>query len=155
MLKLATIPLILAAFFAAPGSHVAARSRGVLPGMNLSPQVMEQLSLTEDQVSKIKDIKDTHMEKMLDIRQKMEKSRLELAKLVDEDAFSQSKVEARIREIGSFKTQMELERVNFLFQVRKLLTPEQIEKLGTIHPLGRNPGGHSVRPCRGAGPNHD
>lgn len=155
MLKLATIPLILAAFFAAPGSHDPVRSRGVEQSMYLSPQAMEKLSLTDEQISKIKDLRDTHMDKMLEIRQAMEKSRLELAKLTDDNEPSQTKIETKIREIGNLKTEMELERTNFFFQVRKLLTPEQIEKLGTVHPFGRNPGGHSERPCREAGPNHD
>ncbi len=155
MLKLATIPLILAAFFAAPGSHDAARSRGPHSGMFLSPQAIQELALTDEQISKIKDLKDTRMDKTLEIRQKMEKSRLELAKLTDDNEPNQTKIETKIREIGNLKTEMELERINFFFQVRKLLTPEQIEKLGTIHAFGRNPGGRSERPCRDAGPDHD
>ncbi len=134
MYKLAIIPLILAAYFAAPGSHMTGGSHGGHPGKFLSPQALKELSLTEEQQTKIKALKDTHTDKMLDIRQKIERSALELAKLMDEKDPNQTKIEGKVREIGTLRTDMQLERIDFFFQVRKLLTAAQIEKLGTMRP---------------------
>ena len=45
------------------------------------------------------------------------------------EKINRKKVEKMIRDIASFKTDMFVDRINFLLDLRSLLTPEQIKKL--------------------------
>lgn len=116
-------------------------------GLMLTPEVVEQIGLTEEQESKLKDLRDAHQDQVLEIKQKIERAELELARLTEDDNPSESKITAKIREISSLRTDLQLAGVELYFAARKILTDEQIEKLKTLRPAlgaGRGPG-----PCRG------
>jgi Spy/CpxP family protein refolding chaperone len=143
MFKLAAIPMIAGMLLAASAARMPGGQGGMNPGMLLNPKVSEELGLTSDQQTKIKKIQDDHQEKVLDTKQKIERLDLELKKLFEEDTPQQSKIEAKVREIGTLRTALQIERVNFYFEVRNLLTDEQIEKLGNMHPFrGSGEGPH-------------
>ncbi len=162
MLKLATIPLILAGLFAAPHAgaqgHHGAPGGGIMGGMLgklLNPQAIEELELTDDQVNKLEDLQSAHEKEMLDAKQNIERARLNLKELMKDDDPSESKIKAKIREIGSLRTDMQLTQVDVFFAVRNILTDEQAEKLQSLRHGGRA-GGHDGRrgshPGSGHGP---
>lgn len=131
MLRLATIPLFLGTVFAMPHGQAAGR----IPfGMLRNPEAAQELGLSEDQQQKLEDLFYSHQEQALALRQKMEKLELELQKLMNADDPNENQIKAKIREIGALRTDLELERVEFFFKMRGVLTAEQIEKLKTMHP---------------------
>ncbi|NLI98426.1 periplasmic heavy metal sensor [bacterium] len=143
MFKLAAIPMIAGMLLAASAVRMPGGQGFMNPGMLLNPKVSEELDLTRDQQAKIKKIQDDHQEKVLDTKQKIERLGLELKRLFEEDAPQQSKIEAKVREIGALRTALQIERVNLCFEVRKLLTDEQIKKLRDMHPFrGSGEGPH-------------
>lgn len=110
-------------------------------GLFHSPQMAEMLNLTEDQQAKLKDLKYSHEEKVLEIRQKIEREQLALARLLEADKLDKAQIEAKIRTIGSLRTDMQLERVRVFIDVRNLLTEKQLEQLENMSmgPMGTGP----------------
>jgi Spy/CpxP family protein refolding chaperone len=140
MLRIAAaLPLILAGLFGAPhGQHGGPGHFGGLRlGLLLTPQAAEELDLTADQQDKLKELCYSHQEKVLETKQKIEREQLELKKLMDADDPNESKIKAKVREIGSLKTDLQLAQVDTYFAVRKILTDEQIEKMKSLRHAGR------------------
>lgn len=148
---LTAIPILMGVLFANPQGHVSGHAGGnagcrdggrggMMGGMHirmlLSSQGVEELGLTEDQQDKIKDLEQTHQEQTLEMKQKIEREQLALSQLMDEDDPSQSKIKSKIREISTLRTDLQLAQVDFFFNVRGVLTDEQIEQLETLRPIG-------------------
>jgi len=130
----AALPLILAGLFGAPqGQHGGPGHFGGLRlRLLLTPQAAEELNLTEDQQDKLKELCYSHQEKVLEIKQKIEREQLELKKLMDADEPNESKIKAKVREIGSLRTDIQLTQVDLYFAARNILTDEQIEKIKSL-----------------------
>jgi len=156
MLRIAAaLPLILAGLFGAPrGQHGGPWHFGGLRlGLLLTPQAAEELNLTADQQDKLKELSYSHQEKVLEIKQKIEREQLELKKLMDADEPNESKVKAKIREIGLLRTDLQLAQVDTYFAARKILTDEQIEKIESgLRRRGGGLRGHWVPPGPGMSP---
>lgn len=152
MLRLAAIPLLLGITFAAPHGQ----ARGGMSGMGMhfgmfrDPETVEALGLSEDQQQKLEDLYYSHQETALNLRQKMERGQLEMQKLMDADNPNENQIKAKTREIGALRTDMQLEKVEFFFKVRGVLTAEQVEKLKTLRPrMGGAPGRGACRDGEG------
>jgi len=130
----AALPLILAGLFGTPqGQHGGPGHFGGLRlRLLLTPQAAEELNLTEDQQDKLKELCYSHQEKVLEIKQKIEREQLELKKLMDVDEPNESKIKAKVREIGSLRTDIQLTQVDLYFAARNILTDEQIEKIKSL-----------------------
>ena len=151
----AALPLILAGLFGTPqGQHGGPGHFGGLRlRLLLTPQAAEELNLTEDQQDKLKELCYSHQEKVLEIKQKIEREQLELKKLMDADEPNESKIKAKVREIGSLRTDLQLAQVDLYFAARNILTDEQIEKIKSLrrgegrHRGPRRRGFRQVREC--------
>lgn len=143
----AALPLILAGLFGAPrGQHGdPGHFGGLRLGMLLTPQAVEKLNLTEDQQEKLKELSYSHQEKVLEIKQKIEREQLELRKLVDADEPGEAKIKAKIREIGSLRTDLQLAQVDTYFAAREILTDEQIQKIKSLRRVGSRRRGGGLR----------
>ncbi|TET22047.1 MAG: periplasmic heavy metal sensor [Candidatus Stahlbacteria bacterium] len=151
MLRIAAaLPLILVGLFGTPrGQHGGPGHFGGLRlRLLLTPQAAEELNLTADQQEKLKELCYSHQEKVLEIKQKIEREQLELKKLMDADEPNESKIKAKVREIGSLRTDLQLTQVDLYFAARNILTDEQIEK---IKSLRRGGGRHRGPRRRGGG----
>lgn len=135
MLKLAAaLPFLITSLLGAPqrGAQHPPGMRGGLLGRLLSPRAVEVLQLTEDQIDELEELRSSAEKQALEIKQKMERTRLELAELMREDNPSQSKIEAKVKEIGSLRTELHLFQVEVFFAAREILTSEQIDKIKTL-----------------------
>lgn len=121
--------------------------RGMRQG-NVLAQANE-LGLTDDQVEKIKDLSYTHRAAMIDFRSQLEKARLEMHHEMQSDNPSQEKVLALTRQMNDIKGQMAEASTRHRFDVRGLLTAEQLDKLKTLQGPGR--GGPGMGMTRGQG----
>ena len=147
---LAALPIILASLFGVPNKGPGGGMMGGMIGRLLSPQAIEVLELTDEQVDKLEDLRFSHEKEALEIKQKIEREQLELRKLMDADEPNESKIKAKIREIGSLRTDFQLAQVDTYFAARKILTDEQIEKMESLRHGGRRgPGGSGYGSGRG------
>lgn len=131
MLKLAaTLPILLGTLFAQPHGSEAGGHQGRGGGMIerlLSPQAVEHLGLTDAQQDRIREIADEHEEKVLDLRHQIENGELELRRLREADNPSENQIKNKIRELGNLRIDMQLAQVDMHFDIREVLTAEQIE----------------------------
>lgn len=94
-----------------------------------NPQMIEILNLTEDQQTKLKNLRYSQQENALEIRQKLEKEELALSKLMDAENPNRAQIEAKIKTIGSLRTDLELLHAGMIFEVQKILTADQWKML--------------------------
>lgn len=148
MLRIAAaLPLILVGLFGTPqGQHGGPGHFGGLRlRLLLTPQAAEELNLTADQQKKLKELCYSHQEKVLEIKQKIEREQLELKKLMDADEPNESKIKAKVREIGSLRTDLQLAQVDTYFAACEILTDEQIEKIKSLRRVGPRRRGGGLR----------
>jgi len=85
----------------------------------------DQLDLTDDQKSKIDEIKLTSSKTSIQRRNKINELEAQLTTLLSEDAINKSKVNTTIDEIGELKTEDRKAMVEDHMKVRDLLTVKQ------------------------------
>ncbi|MBN2380174.1 Spy/CpxP family protein refolding chaperone [candidate division WOR-3 bacterium] len=149
--KFLPVAMLLAAIpltgFAQPGPEGSqGEMRGQLKGI--------YESLTAEQKEQIKDLRTAHQKETVDLRADLEKQMIELRELISDDA-SESKIMAKIEEIGRKRTEMQKKKVKLMLEIKNLLTDEQKEMFDGLglHGLIGGPGGHSG--SRGnRGPSH-
>ena len=57
---------------------------------------------------------------------------MKLKSYIKKDNIDRKKMEKMIRDIAKFKTDMQIDRMNYLLDVRNVLTPEQIKKIEAL-----------------------
>ena len=118
---------------------------GMLLVLYLSPMVMAQckghgekhgaqkceghnLNLTEEQKSKIEELRLAHHKKILPLKTDLNNKKTELKLLMAIDNPDMKKIESVIEEMGKIKVQIHKSCIQHKLEVRKLLTPEQQKK---------------------------
>lgn len=105
--------------------------------VNLFPGAMllkfkDEIGLTSEQVDKIEKItngfQETAIKKQADIKVKG----LKVRSYLKEEQVDRKKMESMIREIAKMKTDMQIDRMNYLLDLKDLLTPEQIGKIESL-----------------------
>jgi len=111
---------------------VAAMSVGValcaqVPWRN--PKVAQELGLTPDQVQKLEDLQYQHQKQMIDVRRDMALKRLDLKREMQKDNPDRATVDKLIDESSALKGRMQKMRLNHMLDAKKVLTPEQVQKV--------------------------
>jgi len=102
-------------------------------------RLAEELGLSEEQVTKIKAEQFAARKSQIELGAKVKIAELELRTLLDENA-EESDIEAKIKEIGELKTQVQLARMQARLALRKYLTEEQLQQLEELRrERGRRP----------------
>ncbi|MBW1997615.1 MAG: Spy/CpxP family protein refolding chaperone [Deltaproteobacteria bacterium] len=109
----------------------------------------KDLNLTEEQRGKIQSLRQSLRDDILHLRNEMIKKRTELSLLWMEDNLDAAKIKAKQREIRELRAKMEDRLTDFRLEFRKILTPEQREKVlslksrrGSRRPKGERPGAY-------------
>jgi len=97
------------------------------------------LNLTAEQKTKIEALQDANYKSTRQIREKMFDKSQELRRLWLKDNPDKNKINAAQKEIRTLRDSIEDKDTAFKLEIRKLLTPEQNEKLANSH-WGRGPG---------------
>ena len=106
-----------------------------------SPDMAQKLSLTDDQKRRMDDIFQQHRLKLIDLQASLEKEEISLEPLVGADQPDDAKVFAQIDRVAQARAELEKANSRMLWQVRRVLTPDQWKQLqtgtakGTIHQL--------------------
>jgi Spy/CpxP family protein refolding chaperone len=103
-----------------------------------NPQVAEQLALSADQKKKMDDIFQQYRMKLIDLNASVQKEELTMEPLVAADQPDEARIVAQIHKVAQARAELEENNARMLLAIRRLLTPEQYQKLqGHPHPGGR------------------
>lgn len=91
------------------------------------------LGLSEEQRAKMKTVREEAKAKGEALRSQLKVKHEALGQELDAQKPDRAKAEAIVKELGALEQQMGLDRVDMIFQIRAILTPEQYQKLQALH----------------------
>ena len=94
-----------------------------------NPQVAEQLSLSADQTKKMDDIFQQNRLKLIDLNATVQKEEVIMEPLVAADQPDEAKIVAQIDKVAQARAELEKTNARMLLAIRRVLTPEQYQKL--------------------------
>ncbi|MGH7731762.1 MAG: Spy/CpxP family protein refolding chaperone [Candidatus Eiseniibacteriota bacterium] len=109
-------------------------------------ELREKLNLTDDQKSRLADIRDRHERAAVPIQGDLRIASLDLRKLMRADRPDQRAIDAQIDRIASLRASLQKSRIAGQLEARAVLTPAQ-QRLMREHRGG--PMGHRMREGRG------
>lgn len=93
------------------------------------PHIAQQLGITDDQKHKMDDIFQQHRLNLIDLDASLEKQEVLMQPLISADQPNEAAVLAQIDKIAQARADLEKADARMLFDIRKILTPEQWQKL--------------------------
>jgi Spy/CpxP family protein refolding chaperone len=108
------------------GLHMA--ERNLFPCVILL-QMKDEIGLTKEQVDKIEKIQGTIQENSIKRQADIKILELKLANSLQADKADRAQIEKSIRDISKLRTDMQIEHINHLLNIRDVLTPDQVKKI--------------------------
>lgn len=156
--------LILVGFLATAGQAFA-QAPEAPPGAPRGPRppldraaVKRELGLNDEQMGQLQKLRMDQRKAAIRRRADVQLARLSLQELMQAPTVDEKAVQARVKELADLQAGALRARIDGALALRKILTPEQIEKLRQLRPerAWRNPGGRGGpgpgRGLRGRGP---
>ncbi len=97
-----------------------------------------EISLTEDQMKKLHSIKTKCEKNRIMIMARLKVAELDLQELLNQPESDLQKIDAKVKEIGEIKIENDMNDIHSMLESRKMLTPEQKEKLKALKPFPFN-----------------
>jgi periplasmic protein CpxP/Spy len=122
------------------------------------PQVVEKLSLTDDQRKSMDDVLQQHRENLIDLKANVEKAEVALEPLMGADQPNESAILAQIDRVAQARAELEKANARFLLALRAKLSPDQWKQLQAVRnerragPEGERTWRNGRRGAPGAGP---
>ena len=107
-------------------------------------------NLTSEQQTKMQELRQKHYNEVAPFRDKMFSLRQEIRTLWSDPKADSKVIQSKTKEMSDLRDQMQDKMVQFRLEARNLLTPDQIQALGTGCGQGCGPGG-GAGPGRGPG----
>jgi Spy/CpxP family protein refolding chaperone len=111
------------------GIHMA--EKNLFPGHMLL-KFKDEIGLTAEQVSKIEKMKDLFQEATVKKQADIKVKGLKVRSYLTEEQVDRKKMEIMIREIAKMRTDLQVDHMNYLLDMKDLLTPEQIAKIESL-----------------------
>jgi len=122
---------------ATPGICLA-RGHGGMEGLKMPhgkwwqmPEVAKKLGLTSEEQQKLDDLFVQSRRQMIDLKSNVEKEKLELEMILDQQDFNESACMDRFKKFQDARNKLVNERFRFLVEVRKLLGLDRYRQLKT------------------------
>jgi Spy/CpxP family protein refolding chaperone len=106
--------------------------RGMSPAV-MKQTLREQVGLGDEQIAEIEQLRYEADRARLDLRHAIEKVRLDLEQAMQADRPDEKAVFALIDRLGELETRLKKNRIGLMLDIRKLLTPEQWQKMEALH----------------------
>ncbi len=110
------------------------------PLVSIALRNHEELKLTDDQVKRLKDIRDAFSKKSVKERAEMKTRRIDLKRALDAEKIDLAGVEKKIREISTMRADLRIARLKAIQEGRSVLNAEQQKQLSKIARKRRGPG---------------
>lgn len=104
-------------------------------------RLKEQLRLTEEQIRTLSSVRFSYLKEAVTRRAAVSVAELELRELVAADKWDVAQTEAKIKEIGSLRTEWRISRMKALAKAREALTDEQTRRLRELRERSHRPWG--------------
>jgi Spy/CpxP family protein refolding chaperone len=101
---------------------------------NMDKHMKVKLHLTDQQISKIKELRSEHMKKMIDLKADLKKTMIDLNELRNKDNFTRQDVISGVEKMNKIKNDITLAKANHRMDVWELLTPDQ-KKIAKNNPM--------------------
>jgi periplasmic protein CpxP/Spy len=98
-----------------------------------NPNIVKQLSLTDDQRKAMDGIMQDHRMKLIDLQANLQKAELTLGPLMKADTPNRGQIEAQIDKVVAARGDLEKANARFLLDIRMQLKPDQWKQLQTMH----------------------
>jgi len=113
-----------------PGNNGRGAGMNMHQGREMRQNLKKELQLTDDQEKKMQEHRRTHQEKMKALREQMQAQRDELKKELDKPQSDTAALTRISNETKTIAGKLIDERLAGILEVKKILTPEQFQKLG-------------------------
>ncbi|MFH1282165.1 MAG: periplasmic heavy metal sensor [bacterium] len=100
-------------------------------------ELIKELNLTEEQQEKMGKLREGQKKEGEELREKLQAKMKELKTELDKPESTKSSIEPIVSEIKALKNSIFDQRMNHLFDVKEILTPEQFKKLNKKHEAGK------------------
>ena len=97
-----------------------------------NPKVSSQMELTGDEIRNLDKAYLDNRRKLIDLKSKLEKERLELEALFETKELNETEVMKRFAQMENARAQLAVERFRFVVEVRKVIGLERYRILKTI-----------------------
>jgi Spy/CpxP family protein refolding chaperone len=114
------------------GKGMGMRGRGMM-GRGGFGACAKELNLTDEQKAKIEDLNFANRNAMIDLRASMQKAHLKMQHEMMADTPDKARMLAASKEVNAIQGQIADARINHLFALRAVLTPEQVKKFKECH----------------------
>lgn len=94
-----------------------------------NPKIAQAIGLSDDQKKKMDDIFQQHRLNLVDLHANLEKQEIQMRPMIESDNPSESQVLAQIDKIAQARAELEKADARMLFDIRKVLTTDQWQKL--------------------------
>jgi Spy/CpxP family protein refolding chaperone len=98
----------------------------------------DEIQLTAEQVSKIEKMTDLFQEAAIRKHADIKVKGLKLRSYLKDEQVDRKKMGNMIREIAKMRTDMQVDHMNYLLDLKELLTPEQIAKIESLKKESRH-----------------
>lgn len=133
MKKIRLITIGLAIIFLTVSEAYAQMQYGVMPGGGrLKENIYKELNLTPEQQKKMEENRKAQREKTMQLHTAMKEKQAKLQEDLQNPAVTRATLEQLVSEIKSLQAQLIDERVNGIFAVKAILTPEQFTKFNQL-----------------------
>lgn len=105
-----------------------------------SPQVANQLQLTDGEKERLEKAFSTSRLKMIDLKSKVEAEQFKLQTLVEKKNFDEAGIKAQHRKLERARTALADERFAFFVEVRKIIGHDRFQKLLAMHAANKQKG---------------
>ena len=95
------------------------------------PRWIQELNLSQDQVDKIKEIRDRYQDQILERKQAYNQAIQELRSLISSTA-SKEIIRAKHQQVQSIKQQLEKLNFDSIMAIREILTPDQLRQFDDL-----------------------
>lgn len=97
-----------------------------------NPNIVKQLTLSDDQRKAMDGILQDHRMKLIDLQANLQKAEVTLGPLMKADTPDQKAIEAQIDKVVAARAELEKANALFLLDIRMKLTPDQWKQLQTL-----------------------
>ncbi len=114
-----------------------------------APRLTEELGLSSEQRNQVEALQVDAARGMIRRRADVQVARLDLRQLVTAKAVDEKAIATKLKELSELEAAMLRERVDHTLALRRVLTPDQVEKFRSLRPMGHR--GGPARGMRGEG----